>query len=113
MAPDFAIEVQEPVDGKATVVVAGEIDMAVCDELLEAVAKALHRGGGFLVEIDMAGVEFLDAYGVGALLSIRDAAYRQGKVIRVVDVRGMPARVLQICGVLPALVPKVGTASVI
>lgn len=63
---------------EATVNLAGELDLASADALEDEVRKL--RADGFeLVVVDLRGVEFLDSTGLRTLLSLRNAAKREGR----------------------------------
>jgi anti-anti-sigma factor len=101
---DFRAEFLE--DGLVCVVVRGELDMAVADVLLLAVAGALCTDGVRSVEIDSSGLRFIDACGVSALLTAHKEAQAQGKSFRLCGTSGLPLRVLEITGVLGLLTGK-------
>lgn len=85
------------VDERACVVhLSGEIDMAVTDELRAAVRDGLDRHD--TVELDLAGVTFLDSSGLGSLVLLRNEASDQHKSLSLVNVPPMTHRLLQITG---------------
>ncbi len=57
------------VAGRTTVRVTGELDVATCADLAAALAVVLRRTGAVRVDLDLAGVTFLDATGYGALVA--------------------------------------------
>jgi anti-sigma B factor antagonist len=103
MANDFDLRVEAIGDGVARLFVSGEIDMAVVDELSARVRDALRTDGVRQLEIDLSGLRFIDASGVGGLLLARQDAEAQGKSIRIRGVAGLPLKVLEITGALSAL----------
>jgi anti-anti-sigma factor len=73
----------------------GEFDLATRDRLHAVLADALDRADGVL-EIDVSGVEFLDA---GAVHELAWAGREIGRGrVRLVGARDMVLRVLRICG---------------
>ncbi len=60
----------------------GEIDIASTDELRAAGARAIESlGPGARLGIDMSEVTFIDSSGLGALVSIRNAAEAAGRTV--------------------------------
>jgi anti-sigma B factor antagonist len=83
--------------GSEQVHVTGEVDLATCPQLRAALMAAVDRGGargGIL--IDLAGVSFLDARGIGVLVETRLAAHRSGMTFAVQNPRGVVRRVLEV-----------------
>jgi anti-anti-sigma factor len=76
----------------------GEYDYAVAGEASKALAQACDRGGR--VEIDLAGVTFLDSSGLRTLVTARRAADRDGCSLVLVDVSERARQVLEITGTL-------------
>jgi anti-sigma B factor antagonist len=103
MANDFDLRVEAMVDGVARVFVCGEIDMAVVDQLNACVRDALRADGVRQIEIDLSGLRFIDACGVGGLLMARKDTEERGKTFLLRGAAGLPLRVLEITGVLGAL----------
>ncbi|MFC0534086.1 STAS domain-containing protein [Phytohabitans kaempferiae] len=87
-------------NGAARLVLAGDLDMATCPDLIVAVEKA--RDVTKIV-LDCVDLDFCDATGVSALLEARAAAHDAGVELRLVNVHGLPRKVLEICEVLPLL----------
>jgi anti-anti-sigma factor len=68
MAADFSTEVAQT--GNATVIyVRGEIDIATCERLRDAIEP--HLGPGQSVILDLSGVEFIDSSGLHVLEQAR------------------------------------------
>ncbi|MFB4320603.1 STAS domain-containing protein [Actinomadura sp. 21ATH] len=68
--------------GTVTVRVVGEVDVATADPLLDCVGRVLagigDRCRAERVVVQMGGVSFIDASGLGALVALRNAARREG-----------------------------------
>lgn len=63
----------------------GEIDIASADDLRAAGARVIESlGSADQLDIDMSGVTFIDSSGLGALVSIRNAADEAGLTISLV-----------------------------
>jgi anti-anti-sigma factor len=98
----FSIDVARD-DGRTTLGLSGELDIATVGELETAISDGL-AGGGQLV-VDLRGLEFMDSTGVRALVA-GHAAARDGDGSLVI-VRARPgtevARVIEISGIAGAL----------
>lgn len=77
--------------------VAGEIDMATCPELRQAIVGQIHEGNTQLV-IDLASVEFIDSTGLGVLIGGLKRARSQGGDLRVSGVHGRIERLFELTG---------------
>ena len=89
----LSLEITDGAAGACRVAAAGELDIATADQLVEAVETRCH--GRLVVELDLAGVTFLDSSGIHALMrlsssSIGFAVCRdfQPQVQRVLEVSG-------------------------
>jgi anti-anti-sigma factor len=97
----------EPSDGATVrVTVAGTVDFAVGDQLFDALVAIMAADDVRDVEVDVAGVELLDASAVGVLLAARNRAGTVGVGFRVLGATGLPRQVLEITGVLGLLGAK-------
>lgn len=65
-------------DGVVTVVLHGELDLDRADEVRDRLAVAAATPGCLFLRIDAAGLEFIDSYGLGALVSARNTAAARG-----------------------------------
>lgn len=96
MADSYKIGQERAADGAATLLhVSGELDITVRDDLREAILAALEHGD---VVVDLAGVTFLDSEALGALIDGYNEARVRPAGFRVVNARGLVARVLQVSG---------------
>jgi anti-anti-sigma factor len=101
--PPLEIDVSPAARGIVTVAVAGEIDMLTAAELRAALTDAMDsRRPRFLV-VDLAGVTFLDAAGMTALVHARHHAGRLGAELRLVNVRRPIVHSLSVAGLADAL----------
>jgi anti-anti-sigma factor len=85
----------------ACVTVAGELDMVSVGVLEHAVADALADPADTAVELDLAGVSFMDSTGLRALLSARRRADAAGRRLRVVGAGPAVRRVLHLTRTAP------------
>jgi anti-sigma B factor antagonist len=93
---DFRISASE--DGAATTLhVAGEIDLAVADDLRQAGLSCLESNDPGL-RIDLSDVTFIDSTGLGALVSLRTVAGEHGKTLHLVNVPAEVSRMLELTG---------------
>jgi anti-anti-sigma factor len=79
----------------AVVTVHGEIDLESSGELT-AVLAGLESSG--TVDVDLAGVSYIDSTGLRSLLAARDAAAAEGGTLRVSATSSIVARLIEITG---------------
>jgi anti-sigma B factor antagonist len=82
---------------EAVLTAAGEIDMNTAESLYRAAVGLVDEGIALLV-LDLGDVTFCDSLGVSALVRIYRHAVGTGCRLRVVNLRGHIAHVLQISG---------------
>jgi anti-anti-sigma factor len=90
-----------PIEVRA--VVAGEIDLATHAVLRDRLLNALRTQSPSVVDVDLAGVTFLDCTGISALLAVHTTALRSGCQLRVSHPQPIVGRVLEVTGVLSVL----------
>ena len=78
--------------GQATVIFAGELDTAPADQAYEYVREAIDAHGGQVL-LDMAGLSFCDASGLGALARMSRHAGQAGSSLHLV---APPPRLMKI-----------------
>jgi anti-anti-sigma factor len=102
-APDaFRAEVLRM--GKAVLLaVTGELDVATTGEFRASVEELTDPDAPSHVTVDMSRLDFIDAAGIGALLSFRDAIDDAGGSIRVRSPKPHVRRVLELAGVIDLL----------
>jgi anti-anti-sigma factor len=86
-------------DGVVRVVLAGEIDLAVADDMHSWILAAAAGHPGWPVEVDMTAVSFVDSSGIRAFVRARTDVTASGRPLRLVNTAGMALRVLQVAGV--------------
>lgn len=84
-------------DGDGRVVVSGEIDVLTAAELRRVLQAAIDEAGP-RVAVDLGGVEFIDAAGIGALADARAWAHRRGKRLVVQRPSTAVTRLLDLLG---------------
>lgn len=85
------------------VTVTGEIDLATAEEFRAALLGAVIAGFPRRIEVDLAGVTFLDCSGLSVLLGARGAADRVGCRLGITAPPPLIRRVLEATGVLGIL----------
>jgi anti-sigma B factor antagonist len=93
---DFQITAGEH-GAASTLHVAGELDLAVADDLRQAGLSCLESDDPGL-RIDRGRVTFIDSTGLGALVNLRTVANEQGKTLHLVNVPAEVNRMLQLTG---------------
>jgi anti-sigma B factor antagonist len=92
-----SLQLETVVDHAVThLAVGGEIDVATADELTAAGEDALARPGVNTLMINMAGVTFMSAAGLGSLVSINNNARRRGQVVIIVEASRCVTRILEL-----------------
>jgi anti-anti-sigma factor len=92
------------------VAVTGEIDLATAEMLHDELRTALSAQHPHRVEIDMAGVSFMDCTGLTVLIVARQAAQRTGCQLRITNPQPIVRRVLELTGLLDVLTATFGQA---
>ncbi|MGP3932839.1 STAS domain-containing protein [Nonomuraea sp. KM88] len=89
-------------DGTVTVSVSGELDIATAEVLRGRLARLLReagaRNGAFSLVVEVSGLSFIDAAGLGALVSARNQAMSQDTPLRVTGAPPPMRRLLRITG---------------
>ena len=80
------------------VAVTGEVDLLSAGELERRLRRVIAESRCRTIVVDLGGVEFLAARGVSVLLAAKLAAEEAGRDLRVVNARGLPAKVLRLLG---------------
>ncbi len=93
-------EERSVVDGQRVLSVAGEVDLAVVDELVQRARACLADADG--LRLELGGVSFIDSSGLGALVLVREEATAAGKSLSLVDVPESMSRLLQLTGLQDA-----------
>ncbi|HZN73711.1 MAG TPA: STAS domain-containing protein [Micromonosporaceae bacterium] len=83
--------------------VVGEVDLATAHLLRDRLLGVLREQAPAVLDVDLAGVTFLDCTGVSALVAVRNAATRSGCQVRVTHPRPVVRRVLDVTGLLSVL----------
>lgn len=87
----------------ARVAVVGEVDLATATALRDRLLSVLHDHTPAVLDVDLAGVTFLDCAGLRALVAGRNAAVQAGRQMRVTHPQPIVRRVLEVTGLLGVL----------
>lgn len=74
----------------------GRFDFNAHREFREVVDQALKAEAVKQIQVDLAGVEYLDSSALGMLLMLRDKARNAGKTISLANCRGAVKQVIEI-----------------
>ncbi len=94
----------EHAPGYTVVAGTGRLNMVKAPKLREVVAEVVAAGHHHVV-LDMAGVEFMDSSGLGALVGCLKLARQAGGDLRIADVNDQVRMVLKLTGMDRVLTP--------
>jgi len=94
------IDTSWPSPATALVAVVGEVDLATAHELHDRLLQVLRAHAPAVLDVDLAGVSFLDCTGISALVAVRHAAVDAGRQMRVTHPQPIVRRVLEVTGLL-------------
>ena len=83
-------------DGPTVVRALGEVDLSATEDLAAAVRPCLTDGAS--VELDLAGVEFIDSSGLGTMVQLLKEASREGASLTLTNVAASTHRLLVVTG---------------
>lgn len=93
-------------DGYQVVSVSGELDIATAEQAYAYISDVIDRGG-LPVSVDMGGVTFCDASGLGVLARVASLAREKGRQLRLTAARPSLLRIMRITGLDKAF-PELG-----
>lgn len=99
------IDTSHPSPATVRVAVAGEVDLATTPALRERLLRMLRDHRPDLLDVDLAGVTFLDCTGIGALVAVHNAALHAGGQLQVSHPQPIVRRVLEVTGLLGVVTP--------
>lgn len=100
------IDTSCPAPGTVRVAVAGEIDLSNSDELHTGLLGVLSARLSHRIEVDLAGVTFMDCSGLTVLVVVGKAAARTGCQLRITNPQPIVRRVLDLTGLLDVLTAR-------
>jgi anti-anti-sigma factor len=92
-----------PAPSVVRVAVLGEVDLATAHLLLDRLLGVLREQTPAVLDVDLAGVTFLDCTGISALVRVRNTAIRTGGQVRVTHPQPIVGRLLDLVGLLGPL----------
>jgi anti-anti-sigma factor len=95
--PETAPESGATRPDQRTLVLRGELDIAVAEDVIEQGLAALQSAGDQLT-IDLAAVPFMDSSALGALVAIRNAAAAANQTVVVRHLQPSVRRIFEITG---------------
>jgi anti-anti-sigma factor len=99
VSPRSSLEVQVSLEKTgSTITVAGEIDIATADKVLQHATPVLNAGSGADVVVDLAGVTFCDSAGLNALIQLKKLFAGLGGNFRIINSPMHLRRVLELSG---------------
>lgn len=82
-------------EGKTKIALQGRFDFNSHREFRDAVDRAINEGASE-IQVDLAGVDYLDSSALGMLLVLRDKAKGTGKTVVLANARGAVRQVIDI-----------------
>jgi anti-anti-sigma factor len=101
--PQLTIEVRSPSSTVARVVVRGEVDVTTAAALRDRLLCVLRDRTPAIIQVDLAGVGFLDCTGIDVLVAVHNAAARSGCPLRIIHPQHIVRRILEVTGLLGVL----------
>ena len=102
---DLTLDLADRDDGGVVITVAGEIDSSNCDRLQELLREQGAGGVPVAVDVDLAGVTFIDSSGLRALLVGQQAINAVDGSLRVMNPSDNVRRLFEITGLNDRLCP--------
>jgi anti-sigma B factor antagonist len=97
-------------DRRVRLAVRGELDLAAAARVVLAGQKVLTGHIGKTLTIDMSGVTFIDAAGIGALIAIRNHARLNDNLIALTEASPCVLRILNLTGLTAAFTSNESSA---
>ena len=94
------IDTSWPSPAVARVAVVGEVDLATAHLLRDRLLSVLREQAPAVLDVDLAGVTFLDCTGISALVAVRNAAVHAGGQMPVSNPQPIVRRVVDVTGLL-------------
>lgn len=92
------------VDARSIVEITGELDLTTIEPLRATLREAIAEGVD-TVELDTAGVTFIDSVNLAVLLAFQVNATKEGVALRVVAASDEFTRIVSLAGLAAALLP--------
>jgi anti-sigma B factor antagonist len=95
---EWNVRGREP-DGFEDIELVGDCDLYAAPDFAKAMLSRI-AGGSRRIRFDLAGVDYLDSTGVGAIIRILQEAKKRGCELRFRGVEGSPRKVLKMSNIL-------------
>jgi anti-sigma B factor antagonist len=99
---DLTITEAATAAGQRVLTLAGSLDIASRDALLDAAAAVVNSGDGAALVLDLAQVDFIDSSGIGAIVTAAGTAEDGGRGFALRAPSDRVTRVLRIAGLRDA-----------
>ena len=96
--PRLHVNATRPSRTLARVAVIGEVDLATANQLRDRLFVVLHDQAPAVVDVDLAGVSFLDCAGISVLVAVRNHALDAGQQVYLSRPASKIRRLLEITG---------------
>lgn len=80
------------------ITVSGEVDLATAADLERALSEAMTGTDAATIDVDLAGVEFMDSAGLRVLVAARKQAEDAGRTLRLRSPHERVRRIIEITG---------------
>jgi anti-anti-sigma factor len=98
--PPLYVHLSKPTPAAARAAVVGDVDLATEATLRELLLGVMGDRTCVFLEVDLAGVGFLDCAGIGALVAVRNVTVHEGRTMHISRPRPNVARLLDLTGLL-------------
>ena len=104
-SPQLRVDAGHPAPGTIRLAVAGEVDLATAQALHDAMLRVLSAGSPDVLDIDLAGLTFMNCTGLGVLVDAQRVAAGKGCRVRLANPRPVVRRLLEMSGRLGPAAP--------
>ena len=108
-AEELCLSERTAADGNQVVSVTGELDIATAEQAYAYLSDVIGHGQA-PVSVDLAGVTFCDASGLGVLARAANLAREKGRQLRLTSARPSLLKIMRITGLDKAF-PELGSAA--
>jgi anti-sigma B factor antagonist len=108
-ADELGLSAQTAADGNQVVSVTGELDIATAEQAYAYLSDVIGHGQA-PVSVDLAGVTFCDASGLGVLARAANLAREKGRQLRLTSARPSLLKIMRITGLDKAF-PELSSAA--
>jgi len=98
--PNDALVSYQPPDAEGVIVAAigGDLDLDCADRIRDSLAETAGRPECLFLQVDLAELNFIDSYALGALVSARNTAAATGVVLTLLTPSPPVRKALQVTG---------------